>query len=213
MHCTTQKEHWSLYYKSNVLDRVSSISFIFCLSMSNIVRKMIYIRNGIRNKWLDLGCDLDYCLDPGLFICCLLLNQHFIFGIQSYLDGWKKVECPLWVRGGILPQVEELKYLRVLFISEGWMEQEIDREISAASAVIWTLYRSVIVKKEVFRFTGWSTFPSSPVVTNSVTKIKRLQIQAAEMGFFWKVAGFSPIGNLQEMLMTHPQAIFSMEKY
>ena len=40
----------------------------------------------------------------------------------------------------ILPQVEEFKYLRVLFTSEGRMEREIDRRIGAASAVMWTLH-------------------------------------------------------------------------
>ncbi|TWW61080.1 hypothetical protein D4764_05G0011700 [Takifugu flavidus] len=40
---------------------------------------------------------------------------------------WKKVECLLRVKEEILPQVEEFKYLGVLFRSEGRMEQEIDR--------------------------------------------------------------------------------------
>ncbi|TWW67380.1 hypothetical protein D4764_02G0004210 [Takifugu flavidus] len=37
----------------------------------------------------------------------------------------KKVECLLRVKEEILPQVEEFKYLGVLFTSEGRMEQEI----------------------------------------------------------------------------------------
>ncbi len=39
----------------------------------------------------------------------------------------KKVDCPLQVGGEFLPQVEEFKYLGVLFTSEGRMEREIDR--------------------------------------------------------------------------------------
>ena len=39
----------------------------------------------------------------------------------------KRVECTLWVGDEILPQVEEFKYLGVLFTSEGRMEREIDR--------------------------------------------------------------------------------------
>ena len=39
----------------------------------------------------------------------------------------KRVECTLRVGDEILPQVEEFKYLRVLFTSEGRMEREIDR--------------------------------------------------------------------------------------
>ena len=38
----------------------------------------------------------------------------------------KKVACSLQVGGELLPQVEELKYLGVLFTSEGRMEREID---------------------------------------------------------------------------------------
>ncbi|TWW65115.1 R2 Retrovirus-related Pol polyprotein from type I retrotransposable element [Takifugu flavidus] len=48
----------------------------------------------------------------------------------------KKVECLLRVKEEILLQVEEFKYLGVLFTSEGRMEREIDRRIGAASAVI-----------------------------------------------------------------------------
>ncbi|TWW68240.1 hypothetical protein D4764_19G0000380 [Takifugu flavidus] len=54
---------------------------------------------------------------------------------------WKKVECLLQVKEEILPQVKEFKYLGVLFTSEGRMEQEIDRRIGAASAVMRTLHR------------------------------------------------------------------------
>ncbi|KAI3354970.1 hypothetical protein L3Q82_004762 [Scortum barcoo] len=48
----------------------------------------------------------------------------------------KRVACPLQVGGEVLPQVEEFKYLGVLFTSEGKMEREIDRRIGAASAVM-----------------------------------------------------------------------------
>ncbi|TWW73530.1 hypothetical protein D4764_15G0009240 [Takifugu flavidus] len=53
----------------------------------------------------------------------------------------KKVECLLRVKEEILPQVEEFKYLGVLFTSEGRMEQEDDRRIGVASTVMRTLHR------------------------------------------------------------------------
>ncbi|TWW62372.1 R2DM Retrovirus-related Pol polyprotein from type II retrotransposable element [Takifugu flavidus] len=62
----------------------------------------------------------------------------------------KKVECLLRVKEEILPQVEEFKYLGVLFTSEGRMEREIDRRIGAASTVMRTLHRSVVVKPITF---------------------------------------------------------------
>ncbi|KAI3357129.1 hypothetical protein L3Q82_015603 [Scortum barcoo] len=61
----------------------------------------------------------------------------------------KRVACPLRVGGEVLPQVEEFKYLGVLFMSEGKMEREIDRRIGAASAVMRSVYRTVVVKKEL----------------------------------------------------------------
>ncbi|KAI3358490.1 hypothetical protein L3Q82_014908 [Scortum barcoo] len=52
-----------------------------------------------------------------------------------------------WVEK-VLPQVEEFKYLGVLFTSEGKMEREIDRRIGAASAVMRSsVYWTVVVKK------------------------------------------------------------------
>ncbi|KAI3351455.1 hypothetical protein L3Q82_020309 [Scortum barcoo] len=47
----------------------------------------------------------------------------------------KRVACPLRVGGEVLPQVEEFKYLGVLFTSEGKMEREIDRRIGGAASV------------------------------------------------------------------------------
>lgn len=32
-------------------------------------------------------------------------------------------------------------------MSEGWMEQEIDRKAGAVSEVMWTWYRTVVVKR------------------------------------------------------------------
>ncbi|KAI3361768.1 hypothetical protein L3Q82_002111 [Scortum barcoo] len=55
------------------------------------------------------------------------------------------------VGGEVLPQVEEFKYLGVLFTSEGKIEREIDRRIGAASAVMRSVYRTVVVKKELSR--------------------------------------------------------------
>ena len=50
----------------------------------------------------------------------------------------KMVACSLRVGGEILPQVEEFKYLGVLFTSEGRMEREIDRRIGEERAERFT---------------------------------------------------------------------------
>ncbi|KAK3568096.1 hypothetical protein QTP86_030297, partial [Hemibagrus guttatus] len=46
------------------------------------------------------------------------------------------------VGGEVLPQVEEFKYLGVLFTSEGRMEQEIDRQISAVAWASGEVFRA-----------------------------------------------------------------------
>ncbi|KAI3360026.1 hypothetical protein L3Q82_014350 [Scortum barcoo] len=87
----------------------------------------------------------------------------------------KRVACPLRVGGEVLPQVEEFKYLGVLFTSEGKMEREIDRRIGAASAVMRSVYHrpTVVVKKELSRKAKLSIYRSiyvptltSPMVMN-----------------------------------------------
>lgn len=57
------------------------------------------------------------------------------------------MEFPLQVGDEILPQGEEFKFLGMFFLCEGRREHEIDRCIGVASAVMWTLNSSVMVKK------------------------------------------------------------------
>ncbi len=110
----------------------------------------------------------------------------------------KRVACPQHVGGVLLPQVEEFKYLGVLFTSEGRMEREIDRRIGAASAVMRSMYQSVVVKKELSRKAKLSIYRSIYVPTLTyghelwvMTERTRSRIQAAEMSFFRRVAGRS----------------------
>ncbi|KAK3523662.1 hypothetical protein QTP70_006725 [Hemibagrus guttatus] len=110
----------------------------------------------------------------------------------------KKVACTLQVGGEVLPQVEEFKYLGVLFMSEGRMDHEIDRQIGAAAAVMWSMYRSVVVKKELSRKAKLSIYQSIYVPTLTyghelwvMTERVRSWIQAAEMSFLRRVAGRS----------------------
>ncbi|TWW55954.1 hypothetical protein D4764_09G0010040 [Takifugu flavidus] len=108
----------------------------------------------------------------------------------------KKVECLLQVTEEILPQVEEFKYFGVLFTSEGRMEQEINRRIGAASAVMRTL--SVVVKRELSQKAKLSIYRSIFVPTLTyghelwvMTERTRSRVQAAEMSFLHRVAGLS----------------------
>ncbi|KAK3572533.1 hypothetical protein QTP86_034321, partial [Hemibagrus guttatus] len=110
----------------------------------------------------------------------------------------KKVACTLQVGGEVLPQVEQFKYLGVLFTSEGRMDREIDRRIGAAAAVMWSMYRSVVVKKELSRKAKLSIYQSiyAPTLTYGhelwvMTERVRSRIQAAKMSFLRRVAGRS----------------------
>ncbi|KAK3509855.1 hypothetical protein QTP70_015865, partial [Hemibagrus guttatus] len=107
----------------------------------------------------------------------------------------KKVACTLQVGWKLLPQVEEFKYLRVLFTSEGRMDREIDRRIGAAAAVMRSMYRSVVVKKELSWKAKLSIYQSIYVPTLTyghelwvMTERIRSWIQAAEMSFLRRVA-------------------------
>ncbi|KAK3559562.1 hypothetical protein QTP86_013728, partial [Hemibagrus guttatus] len=109
----------------------------------------------------------------------------------------KKVVCTLQVGGEALPQVEEFKYLEVLFTSEGRMDREIDRQIGAA-AVMRSMYRSVVMKKELSRKVKLSIYQSIYVPTLTyghdlwvMTERVRSRIQAAKMSFLHRVAGRS----------------------
>ncbi|KAK0141388.1 Ankyrin repeat domain-containing protein 13C-A [Merluccius polli] len=117
---------------------------------------------------------------------------------ESMVLNRKRVECTLRVGDEILPQVEEFKYLGVLFTSEGRMEREIDRRIGAASAVMRTLHGSVVVKRELSRKAKLSIYQSIyvPALTYGhelwvVTERTRSRVQAAEMSFLRRVAGLS----------------------
>ncbi|TWW67224.1 hypothetical protein D4764_02G0002650 [Takifugu flavidus] len=101
-------------------------------------------------------------------------------------------------REEVLPQVEEFKYLRILFMSEGRMEREIDRRIGVASTAMRALNRSVVVKKELSRKAKLSIYRSIYVSILTyghqrwvMTERTRSRIQAAEMSFLRRVAGLS----------------------
>ncbi|XP_057696067.1 uncharacterized protein LOC130918404 [Corythoichthys intestinalis] len=110
----------------------------------------------------------------------------------------KRVDCSLQVGGEFLPQVEEFKYLGILFTSEGRSEREIDRRIGAASAVLRALNQSLVVKRELSRKAKLSIYRSIYIPTLTygheiwvMTERTRLRIQAAEMSFLRRVAGLS----------------------
>ncbi|TWW64119.1 R2DM Retrovirus-related Pol polyprotein from type II retrotransposable element [Takifugu flavidus] len=103
--------------------------------------------------------DLQLSLDRFAAACEAAVMRISTSKSEAMVLDRKKVECLL------LPQVEEFKYLGVLFTSEGRMEREIDRRIGAASTVMRTLHRSVVVKRELSRKAKLSIYRSIFVPT------------------------------------------------
>ena len=87
------------------------------------------------------------------------------FKSEAMVLSQKRVDCPLQVGGESLLQVEEFKYLGVLFTSEGKMEQEIDKQIGEALAVMRTLRHSIVVKRELSQKAKLSIYRSIYVPT------------------------------------------------
>ncbi|KAK0142406.1 hypothetical protein N1851_019850 [Merluccius polli] len=107
-----------------------------------------------------LDCDLQLSLDRFAADCEAAGMRISTSKSESMVLNRKRVECTLRVGDEILPQVEEFKYLGVLFRSEGRLEREIDRRIGAASAVMRTLHGSIVVKRELSRKAKLSIYQS-----------------------------------------------------
>ncbi|KAI3355946.1 hypothetical protein L3Q82_004492 [Scortum barcoo] len=123
-------------------------------------RSLKLVREVERYRLEIVGLTSTHSLGSGTQLLERDWTLHYSGVAQGELGGWLvvdgpgvRVACPLRVGGEVLPQVEEFKYLGVLFTSEGKMEREIDRRIGAASAgaVMRSVYRTVVVKKELSR--------------------------------------------------------------
>lgn len=96
-----------------------------------------------------------------------------LWGTELRLYDWSQFVLHCWQQIRFItgeswtsPKQTQLQYLGVLFESEGIIEWELTRRISAASVVMWTLYWSVVVKelrqKRNSQFTCQPTVYSHP---------------------------------------------------
>ena len=102
------------------------------------------------------------------------------------------------INGTPLDQVEKFKYLGVEFPNDARLDCEIDRRIESASAILCSLYRSVVTKKEVSRRTKMAIFNAvyRPALIYGheqwvMTERIRSRIRAAEMRFLRRAAGLT----------------------
>ena len=102
------------------------------------------------------------------------------------------------VNGTPLDQVEKFKYLGVEFSNGARLDCEIDRHIGSASAILRSLYRSVVTKKEVSRRTKMAIFNAvyRPTLIYGheqwvMTERIRSRIRAAEIRFLRRAAGLT----------------------
>ena len=143
-------------------------------------------------------CDLQLLLDGFAAKCEAAEIKISPFKSEAMVLIQKKVECHR-VEEEILPQVENFKYLRVLFMSKGKIEQKIHRQIGAAPAVMRALRQSIAVRRELSRKAKLSIYQSIFVPTLTygleiwvVTNRTRSWVQAAEMSFLhWVKNGTS----------------------
>lgn len=78
------------------------------------------------------------------------------------------MNCTLQVGNKFLPQVNELKYLRVLLKSEGKTQYEINRQIDTVSPIMWPLtqqlwWRGISAGRQSFQSACWSVMSKSKV--------------------------------------------------
>jgi len=142
----------------------------------------------------DLQCALDrFSLECEAASMRINTAKTETLVISRYLD-----QCTLNINGIPLKQVEKFRYLGVLFASDGSWDQEIDRRIGAAAGVMRQLYRGVICKRELSNKAKLSVFKSIFVPTLTyghelwvVNERTRSRIQATEMRFLRRIAGFT----------------------
>ena len=105
-------------------------------------------------------------------------------------------DCIIKVNGAQLRQVNEFKYLGVMFSSDGRQDKEIDRRINQAGAAASELWKTVVAnvkmsqqtKMAIYKtlFRAILTYGSETWILEERTRSK---IQAAEMRFLRKIAG------------------------
>ena len=113
-------------------------------------------------------------------------------------------DCVLHVSGAQLRQVQEFKYLGIVFTSDGRQEREIDHRINQASAVARELGRMVVSNVKLSREAKLAVFRSLFKATLTygqqswiLTERTRSRVQAAEMRFLRRIVGVTRMDRIR----------------
>ena len=155
----------------------------------------------------DLQCALDRffdaCLDAGMKISTAKTE---IMCLSRY-----PVQYFFQANGVTLKQMEKFKYLGVTFSRNGRKDNKLNSRIGKASAVMRQLYRSVVLKRELYTKAKLSVFRSVfvPILTYGheclvMTERVRSRVQTAEMSSFEKSEVYLYLTRLKELTFVNP---------
>ena len=180
------------------MDRISRRSTTpECVTMGNArVESLLFADDIARLASSSTG--LQRALDRFTAECTMAGMQISTKKTEVMVLSRQKEECAVNVNGTPLDQVEKFKYLGVEFSNDARLDCEIDRRIGSASAILRSLYRSVVTKKEVSRRTKMAIFKAvyRPALIYGheqwvMTERIRSRIRAAEMRFLRRAAGLT----------------------
>ena len=109
-------------------------------------------------RLVSSSAELQRALDRFTAECTMAGMQISTKKTEVLVLSRQKEQCAVNVNGSPLNQVEKLKYLGIEFSNDARLDCEIDRRIGSASAILRSLYRSVVTKKEVSRTTKMAIF-------------------------------------------------------
>ena len=180
------------------MDRISRRSTTpDCVTMGNARVESLLFADDIA-RLASSSAGLQRALDRFAAECTMAGMQISTKKTEVMVLSRQKEECAVNVNGTPLDQVEKFKYLGVEFSNDARLDCEIDRRIGSASAILRSLYRSVVTKKEVSRRAKMTIFNAvyRPALIYGheqwvMTERIRSRIRAAEMRFLRRAAGLT----------------------
>ena len=140
------------------MDRISLRSTTpDCVTMGNARVESLLFPDDIA-RLASSRAGLQRALDRFVTECTMAGIQISTKKTEVIVLSTQKEQCAVNINGTPLNQVEKFKYLGVEFSNDARLDCEIDRGIESASAILRSLYRSVVTKNEVSQRTKMAIF-------------------------------------------------------